>query len=677
MQGTQDALLKVSSDITAALDNQQNVLCVSFDSRKAYETTWRFGILRKLLQLGVHDEMFSFIKNFMSDRRFRTKIGSTLSSDHTQEQGVPQGSVLSCTLFSVAINDILKSIPPGVVGCLYVDDLLIYCSGRCLSSLERRIQTAINKVHKWAMSNGFTFSSSKTTSIHFHRKRGRQEPPRLTLDGAPIMHASSIKYLGMILDQKMTWKDHITQLKTDTIKRLDLLKCLSANSWGADRVTMMRIYRAIIRSKLDYGCMIYGSAKENILSKLDPVHNTAIRLCTGAFKSSPVCSLYADSGELPLSSRRKQLMLQYYVRIQQIPTSPAYNYILIDQDIQLNENDEARNINYRIQNCLNRMNKSSMDVIPFKFSVTPVWLLSEDAICRETAYPTKRETSEQHMRAIFMENAHEYHQNQTAIFSDGSKSRENVGCAAVCHRETKTMKLLKETSIFTAEITGILCALKIVMSSEEGRYVIYCDSKSVLQAIEEFNTTHPLLKKIILWLMYLTERNKIVSICWCPSHVGIKGNEVADKKAIEAASANTESANDNLPYRDWYPIIKLNIRKMWSDEWNDIENNKLREIKSNTDEWPSSNIMNPKEAKKLTRLRIGHTLFSHQQLMERSHRRYCEDCIVPLTVKHALAECPSHDQLRERHFPGSRNMSYKERMVEILAEKEGLQYDGD
>ena len=196
MQGTQDALLKVSSDIISALDSQQTVICVSFDLRKAYDTTWKYGILKKLLLLGIHDEMFSFIKNFMSDRKFNTKIGPTLSCDHIQEQGVPQGNVLSCTLFSVAINDILKCIPYGVTGCLYVDDLLIYCSGRYLSSTERRIQTTINKVNEWATSNGFTFSSSKTTSIHFHRKRGRQEPPRLTLNGAPIMHCEYNQVLG-------------------------------------------------------------------------------------------------------------------------------------------------------------------------------------------------------------------------------------------------------------------------------------------------------------------------------------------------------------------------------------------------------------------------------------------------------------------------------------------------
>ena len=160
------------------------------------------------------------------------------------------------------------------------------------------------------------------------------------------------------------------------------------------------------------------------------------------------------------------------------------------------------------------------------------------------------------------------------------------------------------------------------MSSEEASYVIYCDSKSVLQAIEEFNTTHPLLNKIITWLIHLRGRDKIVRICWCPSHVDIKGNETADKVATQAASTNAEPANDNLPYRDWYPVIKSGVRKIWSEQWSEVENNKLREIKNSTEEWPSSNQPNPRDAKKLTRLRIGHTLFSHQHLMERSHRRY-------------------------------------------------------
>ena len=66
---------------------------------------------------------------------------------------------------------------------------------------------------------------------------------------------------------------------------------------------MLRLNRALIRSKLDYGCMIYGTAKDGLLGSLDPVHNAALRLCMGAFRSSPVVSLYSDSGEIPLSER--------------------------------------------------------------------------------------------------------------------------------------------------------------------------------------------------------------------------------------------------------------------------------------------------------------------------------------------------------------------------------------
>ena len=97
------------------------------------------------------------------------------------------------------------------------------------------------------------------------------------------------------------------------MKRLSLLKCISHSDWGADRTVMLRLYNSIIRSKLDYGCTLYGSASDATLRKLDPIHNAALRYSTGAFRSSPVVSLYAESGSMPLSIRRKQLHLQYLV----------------------------------------------------------------------------------------------------------------------------------------------------------------------------------------------------------------------------------------------------------------------------------------------------------------------------------------------------------------------------
>ena len=291
MQSTMDALVRVTTDIQEALNKKKNVLCVSFDIQKAYDTTWRFGILRTLHQFGFRGALPMYIQNFLSSRLFKTKVGSNFSSYHTQEQGVPQGSVISCTLFSLAINGILDNIPQDVKKSLYVDDLLIYVSGSYMPGLERRLQSAINSANSWANENGLRFSPAKSVAIHFHRKRTHQTPMNLRLGNSILPNVDSIKYLGMTLDKKLSWKQHIKDLKNNCVKRLDLLKHLSNTNWGAHRTIMLRLYRSIIRSKLDYGCFLYDSACRSTLRSLDAVHHAAIRLCTGAYRTSP--RLYA------------------------------------------------------------------------------------------------------------------------------------------------------------------------------------------------------------------------------------------------------------------------------------------------------------------------------------------------------------------------------------------------
>ena len=265
MQGTTDALNRFVSDVSNNMTNKYHTICVSFDMMKAYDTTWRFGILRCLNEMGIRGKLPTYIQNFLSSRTFKTKIGTASSADHRLEQGVPQGSVLSCTLFSIAINGILQAIPHTIQASLYVDDLLIYGTGPYLPTLERRMQCAINKIQLWSHNHGFSFSAPKTNCIHFHRLKANQPPLLLTLNRTIIPNRDSITFLGMTIDNKLNWKEHIRKLKLNCIKRLDLLKCLSHTTWGSDRVILLRVYRAIIRSKIDYGSFIYKSARENVI----------------------------------------------------------------------------------------------------------------------------------------------------------------------------------------------------------------------------------------------------------------------------------------------------------------------------------------------------------------------------------------------------------------------------
>ena len=72
---------------------------------------------------------------------------------------------------------------------------------------------------------------------------------------------------------------------------------LSHTSWGADRTTLLKLYRSLVRSKLDYGCIIYGSARKSYLQMPDPIHNQGLRLALGAFRTSPVASLYVEADD--------------------------------------------------------------------------------------------------------------------------------------------------------------------------------------------------------------------------------------------------------------------------------------------------------------------------------------------------------------------------------------------
>ncbi|GFX57790.1 RNase H domain-containing protein [Trichonephila clavipes] len=94
---------------------------------------------------------------------------------------------------------------------------------------------------------------------------------------------------------------------------------------GADRTSLLRVYQAIVLSRIDYGCVAYGSACNSTLQKLDPVHHMALRICSGAFRTSPVQSLYVNCHQLPLDLRRRKLSLAFYFKILSVPSHPLQN----------------------------------------------------------------------------------------------------------------------------------------------------------------------------------------------------------------------------------------------------------------------------------------------------------------------------------------------------------------
>ena len=196
-----------------AFIHNQHLVSVFFDLEKAYDTTWKYGIMKDLHGLGLRGHIPIFIAHFLKDRSFKVRVGSTFSDSHLQEMGVPQGSILSVTLFSVKINSITQCLKPGVDCSLYVDDFQICYRSSNMSILERQLQLCLNKLQQWSTDNGFRFSKTKTLCMHICKKRGLHLDPQLFLDKSPIPVVEETKFLGVIFDNRLFFIPHLKYVK--------------------------------------------------------------------------------------------------------------------------------------------------------------------------------------------------------------------------------------------------------------------------------------------------------------------------------------------------------------------------------------------------------------------------------------------------------------------------------
>ena len=650
---TNDNLVRLETFIRDAFVAKEHVVAVFFDLEKAYDTTWRYGILRDLHDLGIRGRLATFIESFLADRWIQVRVGSTLSEQFDQAQGVPQGSILSTTLFNIKINSIMDCLDPKTDGSLYVDDFCMCYRSKSMRTIERHLQQCINRIEKWASHNGFKFSKSKTQCVHFCQLRKVHDDPELYLYGSLIPVVEDFKFLGVLFDRKLSFIPHIKYLKAKCLKALNLLKVLSHTDWGADRTVLLQLYRSIIRSKLDYGSIVYGSARKSYLSMLDTVHHQGLRLALGAFRTSPVESLYVEAEEPSLYLRREKLTLQYAIRLAANPSNPAHKVTfppyISDELLQLYESkpNAIRSFGLRVAPLLTSAKIKQDKIEKHSVSEIPPWCIRKPTV-NLTLHTGKKSESNPH---FLKENFHQlqsHFSDYHFIYTDGSKEDNKVGCATYSKDACKTLRLPDGSSIFTAEAKAIDLALDFINNCNSyNKFVIFSDSLSVLQALNHTMSKNQQIQNILLKHHSISEFKTIV-YCWVPSHVGIYGNEQVDKKAKESLSL--EQTDFKIPFINFKPFINEYVFNEWQSIWSRADDNKLKEIEPHVKRPRLIHKLSRREEIVLSRLRIGHTRLTHSYLLKREDKPQCIGCDTQLTVKHFLLECIDFIDVRRSCF---------------------------
>ena len=648
-RSTNDHLIRLETFIRDAFVNREHVVSVFFDLEKAYDTTWRYGILKDLHDLGLRGRLPVFIRSFLEDRTMQVRVGSTLSDFYDQEQGVPQGSILSTTLFNIKINNIVKCLDSKTDGSLYVDDFGICYRSKNMRTIERKLQQCINRIEDWATSNGFKFSKSKTQCVHFCKLRKVHNDPVLYLYGSPIPVVEESKFLGVIFDRKLSFIPHIRYLKAKCLRALNLLKVLSHTSWGADRFTLLHLYRSLVRSKLDYGSIVYGSARKSYLQILDTVHHQGLRLALGAFRTSPVTSLYVEADEPSLTLRREKLSLQYATRLAANPSNPAFKVTFSPQFSEIYERKPTaiRPFGLRVLPLLDSTNINPTNIEKHFVTEIPSWCMKKPDILFDLHTSKKSFSDSLIMRQNFHILQSRYTEYQQ-IYTDGSKDGEKVGCAFLYGNHFSSLRIPDGSSVFTAEAKAIDLALDFIDSCFlHDKFLIFSDSLSVLKALNHTSSKNSQIQKL-LEKHHKIANTKVILFCWLPSHVGIIGNEIADRKAKDSLHLNMSTFE--IPFNNFKPLINKYILSEWQKSWDTATFNKLHAIKPVVGN-NSSAIRNVRrEDVVITRLRIGHTRFTHSYILNREEQPFCIACNQHITVKHILIDCIDFLQDRNKYF---------------------------
>lgn len=364
-------------------------------------------------------------------------------------------------LYIIYTNDFSHIFNPNIKVLQYADDVCIYTTESNIEKSHDNLEIAVQQVDLWTSDNGLTISESKSAIVTFTRKR--YQPPRnLKLHNHTIPYKSSEKFLGMFLDSKLNWKQHINYICSRSEKSINIIKVFSKHKWGADPNICLLFYKSFVRSILDYGCVLYGSAANIHLNKVNLIQNKCLRLCIGYLRTTPINIIEAECCEPPLYLRREFLSNKLTVKI------ISQKRELLDKIHKLTiqvltskywqvKKSPLLTDSYQNLSHVKELIYSEVGLPDYTTYDKPLKILTANVFSDIPAAVRNR---------IFINNINSRWKNHDYIFTDGSLLNGKTGSAYfhVNQNIKAKFKLPEGTSIFTAELVAIRETLTYCMN---------------------------------------------------------------------------------------------------------------------------------------------------------------------------------------------------------------------
>ena len=289
------ALLEAVDEIYSKLNDGFYGIGIYLDLQKAFDTVNHDILLKKLDYYGIRGTPLNWFKSYLLDRKQFTKVNGVKSSSQTVECGVPQGSVLGPLLFLIYINDISKAFK-NAIPKLFADDTNIFIFHKTKDALFQIANTELDSLENWLLANKLSLSIGidKETKFSFftpNKNERKDDLPDLKLLGHNLPLTDYVKYLGVLLDDSLTFKNHIAKL-CDKLKQYTGVFYLLRHN--LPKHCLRTLYFTFIFNNLYYCAEVYGNTTASYLQPLQIAQNKALRALQFKDRYFPINEMHKE-----------------------------------------------------------------------------------------------------------------------------------------------------------------------------------------------------------------------------------------------------------------------------------------------------------------------------------------------------------------------------------------------
>ncbi|KAF0291219.1 RNA-directed DNA polymerase from mobile element jockey [Amphibalanus amphitrite] len=551
---------------------------LAFDFSRAYDTIDHRMLHLKLLKL-LPRCLATWIFRFLRDRRARVEVNGAHSSERVFRAGLPQGSVLAPTIYTLWVADLIETLRNAsdrTDVLMYADDTATLSAGATVELAVARAQKSADALARWARHWKMSIAGQKTQALLLTQRSRDERGVQLLVNGTQVTGGTSLHLLGVTFDRLLHFKDHCDSLRRKVRPWTAQLRRMTGRTWGLREAQLRTVANGYVRGALEYAAGAWlPAASPSHVQLVERELLAAARVVTGCPRSTPRDPLLAEAGIPSAWSTRKTLAARTLCRALALPEDdPLRRVAEADPPTRLRSTTGWRQLG---RSALIEAGAEGVTVEPrLEVPLLP-W-----TTCRPIAFnldvgpggrrassnETRREAARQHLAALPAQ--------ATWIWSDGSADagvRRGGGGAVIFTASGETLEVEVAAgglcSSTRAELFALRAALERVRDEPSPAPLVACsDSRAALSLLSAGAAAQTTTIGAAIWrtLLDIAERRQ-VTLQWVPAHCGLAENERADALAKQAATLPQGAVPSDA--RSLTRAVHRTATRQWRENWPD------------------------------------------------------------------------------------------------------------